>query len=972
MGSRAREAAVGLVVGLLVAAAVAAMPPAASGAPPGAPVGAAATAPAARPGFRPSLTVPTAAVTHARLAAAGLGPSLPAVAAAGPTPSAISSPVVRASWRGLGPSDNAFLANAGTVAPPDVQVAAGPNHVVEMVNLAVSIWSKQGLFLQNKSLMTFFGVSQSEFISDPKVQYDAASGRWFASVTDVETGTGTATGQVWLAVSASSDPTTGWRIYGVPSSPTGECLDQPILGVGNRTVVVSVNVFSTCLSNKFTYSGAQFWVLSKADLVSGVGSPAIQSFGPYASTASFHPAQVASPSPVDYMVSANAFQTSVNSIELFRIAGTPPSASVSTTNLTVRAIASPPAATQPGGGGTQPLDTGDFRVLDATWSAGALWLTLGDSCTPAGDTQARSCVRLIEINTTSTTVVQDFDVGAAGQYYLYPSLRADGSGSLMVVFGYSSAADYPGLMAAGRIFGDPLGHLDPPSVIVAGTADESLGCSSSTGSCRYGDYFGTALDPSNASMIWAAGEFGDPSGWATQIFAGSVKAVLTLNYSIVNGGTGYEIPKLSYVLDGTARSAALAAAPTSFAADPGTAWSVPLILHNPSLTMNQYEIWMTNGSVGGPPTAGTVNTSFTQTFLYFHMYEFTFGFSTSDQASAPPPMVQIQTWGLHAWVRAESAYYVDAGSSFDYPASLNQSTARERWTLEGIPNGTVSGPGLFEGLYYHEYLVTFEYLVSGGSSGFAPSVAYVGMGANLSVTANATVWADAGTAYTFAPSLGDPLTGTRMGAESGAVGTVVASGTITVTYTLQYLLAISIEPGALTGNVTGAGWYNAGSVATMAATAPGGWRFMGWSGGASGSDASTSVTMNGPVNVVALFYPGLTITAGNGGSVAYSYASVSGVVPAGTSLTIYAPAGTTITLTAQPDSTTSAFVSWSGGASGSASTASVTLNAPLAVSAAFGTNVLVVAGIGIGVVAVILAALVLILLARRRRKQPPA
>ena len=424
--------------------------------------------------FRPTVVLPSSASVRSP-SVAPVAPAAPDVlATATALPAAPASPVVRANWTGLGASDNAWLAPAdAAVAPPDVQVAAGPGHVVEMVNLAVSVWTKQGGFVTNESLMSFFGVSSSEFISDPKVQFDATSGRWFASATDVTAG------DVILAVSPGPDPTAAWSLYRFGS---GECYDQPILGVGNQTVILSVNVFSSCTSNRYSYYGAEYWVLSKADLVAGSASPAFQTFGPYANTASMHPAQGTGPSLADYLVSANADLSSVTSIELIRVTGTPPTASVASSNLTVRTIAPPPAAVQPGG--VLPLDTGDFRVQDAVWSAGSLWLSLSDSCTPARDTQARSCVRLIQVNTTSGSVVQDFDLGSTGMYYLYPALRADSHGNLLAVFGYSSANDYPGLMAAGRVFGDPSGRLDPPAVIVAGAADESLGSSSSAGPRR--------------------------------------------------------------------------------------------------------------------------------------------------------------------------------------------------------------------------------------------------------------------------------------------------------------------------------------------------------------------------------------------------------------------------------------------------------------------------------------------------------
>lgn len=920
------------------------------------------------PAFRPSFTMaPRASSPEGSRVADPTGITSPVAAARVPA-AAVSSPVVRVGWTGLGASDNGYLASDPAIAPPDVQVAVGPGHVVEMVNLAVSIWTKQGIWLRNSSLMSFFGTPTTEFISDPKIQYDAASGRWFATITDVATGSNVLTGQVILAVSLSSDPTGAWILHKVPSAATGQCLDQPILGVGASTVIVSVNVFSTCLSKKFTYYGARYWVLSKSDLVAGLTSPAVQSFGPYAGTSSFHPAQVLGPSPADYLVSANAYQTSVTTIELFQVTGTPPSATVATSNLTVASITMPPAAAQPGGGSSLPLDTGDFRVLDAMWSGGDLWLTLTDGCTPAGDATIRSCVRLVEISTATGVVAQDFDVSAAGLYYLYPALRADGLGDLLVVFGYSSSTEFPGLMAAGRLFGDIADHIDPPEVVMAGTAPEGLGCTSSAGTCRYGDYFGAALDPSNASLLWAAGEIGTPSGWGTRIFAGSIKALLTFSYGIANGGSGYLPPQVQYTMDGAPRSAALSFAPAEFLADPGTDWSASATLLKPSRQTD--EIWLVNATMS--PPRGAANRDLVENLTYYHLLRFGFLYVINDHSSATPPVVQARVQDWPASIVAGASAYVDPNSSFAYPSLLNASTGQEQWIAGEPTAGTVAGPGQFTVTYYHQYRVAFDYLLEAASPAPAPLVGYSSRGTNTSVHANATVWADAGGAYAYSDSLAGDSSGVRLGPESGAVGSVTAAGTITVTYRLQYLLNVTVEPGSVEESVVGGGWYDAGRSATLTAAAPGGWTFVGWSGAASGSAPSVTFLMTQPANVTALFYPGLTIMAGAGGSVAYSYGAVSGVVTAGGSLTVYAPIGTRITLAARPSSIADTFGSWGGGATGTSSTTSVALEGPTTVSASFGTNVLVVAGAAGGVVLVILAAVLLLLAARRRRKSPPA
>ena len=52
--------------------------------------------------------------------------------------------------------------------PPSMQVAAGPNNVVELTNIVGRIFDKSGNDLNDFNLNTFFGVATDIFSSDPK------------------------------------------------------------------------------------------------------------------------------------------------------------------------------------------------------------------------------------------------------------------------------------------------------------------------------------------------------------------------------------------------------------------------------------------------------------------------------------------------------------------------------------------------------------------------------------------------------------------------------------------------------------------------------------------------------------------------------------------------------------------------------------------------------------------------------------
>jgi len=400
------------------------------------------------------------------------------------------------------------------VTPPDVQVAAGPVNIMEMVNLQGEIWTKSGVIqVPPFRLSNFFGTG-FDSISDPKVLFDANSQRWFASLTDITTG------QVAIAVSTTSDATGSFCVYKTSSSPS-VLFDQPILGVSNDKVVVSTNDYNA-FTEAFLY--AQYWVFNKSQMLTC--SSTNFATKTVTGSSSIHPVQSLTSINTEYMVTAK--HTAAGSfIRIFSVNGIPTSTttiSVTAKNINVSSILNPPSAVQKGT--TFKLDTGDKRVQDAVWANNALWLAHNNRCVPSGDTTARACLHLIEINTSTMHVMQDFNYGIIGKYLFYPALRViPSSGNLFLVFGLSSSTDYPGIEVTEQAAGDPINSLQSPIMLKAGVAQVTLtyGCVNNV--CRYGDYFGAALDPTVSNGVWVAGEYGsgvlDPSGygpaWGTRI-----------------------------------------------------------------------------------------------------------------------------------------------------------------------------------------------------------------------------------------------------------------------------------------------------------------------------------------------------------------------------------------------------------------------------------------------------------------------
>jgi hypothetical protein len=440
----------------------------------------------------------------------------PAAAASGTGPASAPPAVgVVQSFEGLDQT------SGGGYAPPDVQVAAGPGHVVEMVNLAVEIWSTGSTPPAEESTRPLSDLFHSggDDLTDPRVLYDALSGRWFASIADL------ADGSVLLAVSHDADPTGPWQVWSFDAG--GACPDQPRLGTSDGLVVLAADVFDRCEGRFTRRLGAELWAVSKADVLAGVESPARSVVGPLGSYASLTPVHSLSATGIEYVVSVDTGAPSL--VHLLAVTGTPPDASLDeVATPAFGPLSSPPTAVEPraAGGAIADVRTNDTRVLDAVWEQGRLWLSANTGCTPAGSAKLRACGHVAELATDAGTVSWETDIGYPDADVFFPSVRPDGQGNLVVVYGESSAALAPLVAVVGRM---PDGSLTSPAVVAT-----SVSPAGGQNDGRWGDYFGSARDPSSPGLVWVAGETGPPvagaGDWTTAVAA------------VVVGGSGGAAP----------------------------------------------------------------------------------------------------------------------------------------------------------------------------------------------------------------------------------------------------------------------------------------------------------------------------------------------------------------------------------------------------------------------------------------------
>jgi hypothetical protein len=398
--------------------------------------------------------------------------------------------------------------NQGQADPPDVQVAAGPTAIVEMVNAAYSMWDRSGRLLAAGRLGTLFSSPgddrRGDWLTDPRVLFDARSGRWFSALIDVTRR------EALVAVSDSSNPIAGWKVTANRFSPDlgGTCPDQPRLGLSDDVVVVTVDLFrSTC---EGAFEGGVIIAFDKRELLAGDAVTTNTYGGRNTFFSQIAPAVSLSATGPEYLISIQRDEPTT--ALLYTVTG-PRAPTVPVRPVRITRMDPPPDAPQKGT--IARLQTGDYRVQSARWENGVLTFIAGDGCSPGR--VVRACARLARISTATARLEWERElVLGSGRYLFYPVVESNGAGTLTVAFGYSSRKEYPGV---GALTLRPSGHLSPWRVVKRGTAPHV----SDRYVPRYGDYFGIARDPVVPNRVWAGAEYGNrlqrEESWGTTVFA---------------------------------------------------------------------------------------------------------------------------------------------------------------------------------------------------------------------------------------------------------------------------------------------------------------------------------------------------------------------------------------------------------------------------------------------------------------------
>jgi len=404
---------------------------------------------------------------------------------------------------------NECCGGGGSV-PPDPELAAGPNHVIAVVNVAFEIYDTSGNSLVGPTTFSSFFSSVPECTGefDPNANYDESEDRFILGID----GNGT---DYCIAVSQTGDPTGNWYLYSFQTASRRDFFDYPHVGVGDDAIYMGANIFG-----QRSFKEGRIWAIEKTALYAG-NAPTIVSFG-LGNDGTPQPMNLHGWNqgtwPTDgvhyILTDGQSFDGQSYGVWSWSnpFGGSNPvkEGEVNLNAATGITAGLPIDAPQQGGGN---LQANDWRVQDAEYRDGDIWMSNAMACNPGGGTV--NCVRWAQIDPGGPSVVNAGVFGGSGEYRSFPDLAVDSCGNMMMGYSKTSSSTNPGVYATGR---DSTGAIQPELTVKAAEAVYDAFDGSPH---RWGDYTEMTIAP-DGSTFWYLGEYSkgisNPNGnWGTWI-----------------------------------------------------------------------------------------------------------------------------------------------------------------------------------------------------------------------------------------------------------------------------------------------------------------------------------------------------------------------------------------------------------------------------------------------------------------------
>ncbi len=396
--------------------------------------------------------------------------------------------------------------------PPDSELAVGPDHIIAVVNVAFEIYDKLGNSLMGPTTFSSFfagtpGCSNTG-VFDPNVIYDEEADRFILGID----GNGT---DYCIAATTGSDPTGNWNRYGFATNVNGNFFDYPHAGVGLDAIYMGANMFG-----QVSFAEARVWAMDKVALYAG---------NPMA-VVSKSTGNDGTPQPMNlhgfaqgtwptggphYIITDGAFDGSNYRLyswnDPFGANTFGPVGYVDLDAEEAQPFAAGFPVDAPQMGSSRNIQGNDWRVQDAEYRNGKIWMSHTLSCNPGGGTV--NCVRWAQIDPTGPTVLNSGVLGTNNEYRIFPDVAVNECDDMAIGYTKTSGSMYPGVYVSGRESGDAPGTLQAETLVKAGEVPYTS--FESSGAYRWGDYSGMTIDP-DGQTFWYLGEYSKQTGAGTK------------------------------------------------------------------------------------------------------------------------------------------------------------------------------------------------------------------------------------------------------------------------------------------------------------------------------------------------------------------------------------------------------------------------------------------------------------------------
>lgn len=404
------------------------------------------------------------------------------------------------------------IPDQGISIPPDPYIAAGPTHLIAVVNSRFRILDKNGTVLNTIEAANWFSSALPGCDPfDPKVLYDQHAKRWVMVWLHL----GTSTAYFLVSVSDDSIPTGTWYNYAMPShvngsTPSNNWSDYQGVGYDKDAIYITGNQFQ--FSGNYDY--CKLRVIPKTALYANNGGPVgwndlwdiktatgIRVFG-------LRPSRVYG-QPAEYYLVARSPYVTGTFFTLYKLTNPTTTPALTAVDVPVTQYSDPNDAGQLGG--TQTIDGGGSYIRnEPVFRNGKLYIV---HAVKSGTGGAYSSVRYVAFNVATNTAVEDQAMGADGYFHFYPAIEVDSNNNLAFTYSRSATNQYAGAYYTTKP--NDVATMTGSKVLKAGAGYyyKTFGGTRN----RWGDYNGAWIDPATNS-IWLLTEYAAATNtWGTWI-----------------------------------------------------------------------------------------------------------------------------------------------------------------------------------------------------------------------------------------------------------------------------------------------------------------------------------------------------------------------------------------------------------------------------------------------------------------------